>query len=93
MATIALVSMGIRVPVVKLVSCISVFPEKIYTNETLYTKKIKQSGFILYIFIPDIDECASHPCVHTSCFDIANGYFCFCDNGYEGTHCDIGKYT
>ena len=45
-----------------------------------------------HIFIPDTDECASHPCQHRGiCTDRVNGYVCACLTGYEGPTCGTGK--
>ncbi|XP_072036251.1 uncharacterized protein [Amphiura filiformis] len=37
---------------------------------------------------PDIDECASAPCVNGVCVDGINRYTCVCDSGWTGTNCD-----
>ncbi|KAH3850083.1 transmembrane cell adhesion receptor mua-3-like [Dreissena polymorpha] len=36
----------------------------------------------------NIDECASSPCIHGTCFDRLNGYTCRCQPGYTGNHCE-----
>ena len=48
--------------------------------------------FLLNIYILDINECGSNPCVHGDCNDLVAGYTCTCDIGWEGTGCEIGKY-
>ena len=36
----------------------------------------------------DIDECASHPCLHgAKCIDYVNAYSCECLDGYGGHNC------
>ena len=47
---------------------------------------------MLFLLLTDINECASDPCIHGNCTDVVNGYICSCELGYEGTHCDVGKY-
>ena len=44
------------------------------------------------LFLTDINECASDPCVHGACNDEVNGYSCECDDGYEGDTCNEGKW-
>ena len=40
----------------------------------------------------DVDECVSNPCQNSgSCNDGVGLYFCNCTNGYNGTHCEIGR--
>ena len=45
------------------------------------------------VFVPDIDECNSLPCMNGgSCTDSVNGFDCSCDNpGYTGTLCETGE--
>ena len=39
----------------------------------------------------DIDECSSSPCQNGgSCYDQVNGYFCTCQQGYNGNECETG---
>ena len=42
------------------------------------------------VYISDIDECQSSPCVHGKCTDLRNMYTCTCDAGYTGTLCETG---
>ena len=45
------------------------------------------------LFILDIDECASSPCVNlATCEDELNGYFCICLPGFMGLHCETGWF-
>ena len=47
---------------------------------------------ILIVKFPDIDECASSPCLNgATCEDEVNYYTCTCDDGYTGTHCETGN--
>uniref|UniRef100_A0A665TXL2 coagulation factor Xa n=1 Tax=Echeneis naucrates TaxID=173247 RepID=A0A665TXL2_ECHNA len=42
----------------------------------------------------DGDACESQPCVHDGhCKDTSSGYTCFCQPGYQGLNCEIGKQT
>ena len=46
-------------------------------------------------FNPDIDECASLPCINGgACFDQINGYTCQCMwRSSTGTNCETGNLT
>ena len=42
----------------------------------------------------DINDCVSSPCDNGGdCSDHVNSYTCNCSNGYNGTHCEFGKYA
>jgi len=43
-------------------------------------------------FYPDINECASSPCLHGgTCLDGVNAYTCTCSAGYSGRNCEISE--
>ena len=45
-----------------------------------------------YNMVSDIDECQSAPCFNEgTCFDGMNQYTCFCQHGFDGQQCEIGK--
>ena len=47
----------------------------------------------MFLFNLDIDECVSDPCQHLgTCYDRIEAYICECIRGFEGVHCEIGKY-
>ena len=47
--------------------------------------------YILYIFV-DIDDCNPNQCQNgATCIDEVNKYSCFCQEGYTGYNCKIGK--
>ena len=57
----------------------------------MYTMKNMSKYSVLILFIPDIDECVSHPCQHGgTCTDRVNRYTCTCASGYEDTTCGTG---
>ena len=43
---------------------------------------------IIWIFLADIDECNSDPCVNGNCTDDVNMYTCECFDGYDGDQCE-----
>lgn len=43
------------------------------------------------IFILDINECQSSPCIYGNCTDHVNMYTCECFLGYTGINCETGK--
>ena len=44
---------------------------------------------ITIIYISDINECKSHPCMHGGrCMDRVNAFKCLCKPGYTGTRCE-----
>ena len=46
----------------------------------------------LFIFLTDIDECQSQPCLNGGqCIDDVNSYTCQCQPGYLGTNCETSK--
>ena len=49
--------------------------------------------FLFYFhFEPDIDECASNPCLNGgTCIDRVNGFKCSCVPGFRGTRCQTGQ--
>jgi hypothetical protein len=56
------------------------------------TLSSQTSCFYIIHFIPETEECASHPCQHRgTCTDRVNGYTCTCLIGYEGPTCGTGK--
>lgn len=46
--------------------------------------------FHIWSIVPDIDECASSPCLFGNCTDQVNRYVCNCVAGYTGYICDTG---
>ena len=44
----------------------------------------------VYVFLVNIDECSSTPCVNGQCLNGVNQYACTCDAGWTGTNCDTG---
>lgn len=50
------------------------------------------SCICLFIYLIDIDECASIPCMHGGlCNDMVNLYSCSCKPGYVDYNCEIGR--
>ena len=47
--------------------------------------------FILYLFLEEIDECNSDPCVNGVCSDEIDAFSCACNDGYQGPVCG-GQY-
>ena len=35
--------------------------------------------------------CVRSPCKHGSCINVGNTYWCYCEPGYTGINCHIGK--
>lgn len=46
--------------------------------------------FAYFVFVTEIDECESSPCVQGNCTDQVNGYLCDCMPGFRGVNCDTG---
>ena len=47
-----------------------------------------------YSYIVDFDECLSSPCLNSgTCTDSINSYTCSCVGGYEGDHCQTGRFV
>ena len=56
--------------------------------------KLKFVFMFGYGLLVDIDECSSAPCLHgATCNDGVNMYNCTCVSGYNGTHCDVGRWN
>ena len=48
----------------------------------------------MFNIFSDIDECAINPCRNNgTCIDGIDGYSCKCKQGFNGTNCEIGKWT
>ena len=46
------------------------------------------------IFLVDINECSSNPCMNgATCTDAVNSYTCACVAGYTGLNCETGQFT
>ena len=43
------------------------------------------------MFLIDINDCETEPCVNGDCTDGDNEYTCNCVDGYEGANCDTSK--
>ena len=47
----------------------------------------------LYIFVLDIDDCQSQPCLNdATCQDGNNSFTCYCSPGWTGKYCHSSKY-
>ena len=47
---------------------------------------------ILYVYIPDTDDCSPNPCLNEGvCTDQLNAFSCACVAGWEGSTCETGK--
>ena len=45
-----------------------------------------------FIFIVDIDDCLNVTCSGSgNCSDRLDGYYCYCEDGFYGTNCEIGN--
>ena len=42
-------------------------------------------------FLPIVAYCADLPCQFGTCYEVADGFTCACDPGYDGLTCDNGK--
>ena len=56
--------------------------------------KLLQKSQYINVFLPsEIVECASDPCQNGgTCFEGVDGYLCQCADGYEGIHCETGRF-
>ena len=44
------------------------------------------------IYVADIDDCSSTPCMNgATCKDAIDSFTCQCLSGYNGTNCETGK--
>jgi len=43
------------------------------------------------LFLADINECLSTPCVHGTCINEPNSWSCNCEDGYTGQSCETGQ--
>ena len=59
---------------------------------TVYLCSTMGWGTYSNTFLPDIDYCASGPCVHGSCYEEDNSPVCVCTFQYEGVFCEAGNY-
>ena len=45
-------------------------------------------------YVSDTDDCSGVDCQNGgTCVDDVNGYACNCAPGYEGDHCETGKFS
>ena len=48
----------------------------------------------MFLSYPDIDECASDPCVNAlSCDNGVDSFVCQCIGGYNGVHCEHSELS
>ena len=59
-----------------------------YNIAILYAR-VSLSTHEAYV-LSDIDECATDPCDHGTCFNGINEYTCTCETYYTGVNCDEG---
>ena len=70
-------------------------PQRKYRKTIIFSARSFKSSITWFLnsICSAIDDCASNPCQHGSCFNEDNGYICECSPGYTGDNCDEGiKY-
>ena len=61
------------------------------TKSILQLRQTEGFFFLYSIFVLDINECDSNPCVNGECQDGNNRYSCQCNDGWTGDNCDISE--
>ena len=47
-----------------------------------------------FLFLIDVDECASNPCLNNgTCTDRVNGFICTCAPGFNEKRCEISEFS
>ena len=44
-----------------------------------------------FLFILDVNECLSSPCIHGQCLDLVDSFVCDCEFGFVGQFCENCK--